>query len=100
MVVVHALPLEHINTAHIHTNAQIQEEGSATIKKMVKNSELNTPLMLWVIAYCMSTGFTSPPASLLTMLRRIFGSWIQSRVCEKGNKVLRDAETRSNMSKA
>ena len=34
------------------------------------------------------------------LLERTFGGWVQTRVNEKGNKVLRDAQARDNASKA
>ena len=56
--------------------------------------------MSWSIAYAASTGWTFAPEPLLKMLQGLFRGWGQSRVNEKANKVLRDAETRENASKA
>ncbi len=65
---------------------------------MVERSRLNLPFMLFMIAYAASTGFTTVPQGMRDMLVAWRRGWLQSRVNEKGNKVLRDHEQRDNAS--
>ena len=46
------------------------------------------------IAYALSTDFAEVPKGLMDMADAIFASRLQSRINEKGNKVLREAEMR------
>ena len=67
---------------------------------MVKNSRLNSPFVLIMIAYAQAADWGTPPLPMREMISAAFSGWIQSRINEKGNKVCRDCETRGNMSKA
>jgi len=66
---------------------------------MVERSRLNLPFMLFMIAYAASSQFTTVPQGMRDMLDAWRRGWLQSRVNEKGNKVLRDSENRDNASK-
>ena len=68
------------------------------MQQTVRRSRLGQPLMLHAIAYGLSAEFKTVPGGLKEMADVIFSSQVQSRINEKGNKVLRDAEKRSNMS--
>ena len=65
---------------------------------MVRRSRLGQPLMLHAIAYGRGAEFKTVPRGLKEMADVIFSSQVQSRINEKGNMVLRDAEKRGNMS--
>jgi len=57
--------------------------------------------MLFCIAYGKLCNFKAPmPAPMRDLLQRSARGWVQSRINEKGNKVIRDAETRNQASKA
>ena len=51
------------------------------------------------MAYAMSTDFLSVPHAMLDLAQRCFSGWLQSRINEKANKVLREAESKDNCSK-
>ena len=68
------------------------------VQRMVRRSKLGQPAMLHAIAYALSTDFAEVPTVLLDMADAIFAPQLQSRVNEKGNKVLREAEMRDALS--
>ena len=68
------------------------------VQRMVRRSKLGHPVMLHAIAYALSTDFAEVPKALLDMADAIFASQLQSRINEKGNKVLREAEMRDALS--
>ena len=61
---------------------------------------MNQVFMKWCLLFAASTDFTRMPDQLREMLSDAFSGWLQSRVNEKGNKVMRDAEKRNNASQA
>ena len=61
------------------------------VQRMVRRSKLGQPVMLHAIAHALSTDFAD-------MADAIFASSLQSRINEKGNKVLREAEMRDAIS--
>ena len=67
-------------------------------QRMVRRSKLGQPVMLHAIAYALSTDFAAVPKGLMDMADAIFASQLQSRINEKGNKVLREAEMRDALS--
>ena len=54
--------------------------------------------MLHAIAYGASQDWATVPAGLQEIANVIGTAWIQSRINEKGNKVMRDSEQRDNRS--
>lgn len=74
--------------------------GGAGVRELVGRSRLNGALMLWCIAYAASTNWAWAPSPMLQLLHHVFRGWGQSRINEKGNKVLRDCECRQGASKA
>ena len=68
------------------------------VQRMVRRSKLGQPVMLHAIAHALSTDFAAVPKGLMDMADAIFASQLQSRINEKGNKVLREAEERDAMS--
>ena len=66
----------------------------AALQQNVRRCRVDQPVMLHAIAYGASTGFPTVPDNLMGMARAIFSSQVQSRINEKGNTVLRDAEQR------
>ena len=68
------------------------------VHRMVRRSKLGHPVMLHAIAHALSTDFAEVPKALLDMADAIFASQLQSRINEKGNKVLREAEMRDALS--
>ena len=61
------------------------------VQRMVRRSKLGQPVMLHAIAHALSTDFAEVPKALMDLADAIFASQLQSRVNEKGNKVLREA---------
>ena len=68
------------------------------VQRMVRRSRLSHPVMLHAIAHALSTDFAAVPKGLMDMADAIFASQLQSRINEKGNKVLREAEMRDAIS--
>ena len=77
-----------------------QDKNLPRLKKMTARSRFGSPLMMFCAAYAASTGFTHAPEPMLKLVRHVFEGFLQSRINEKANKVLRDSETRENASKA
>lgn len=73
--------------------------GHAKISGIVKRCRLQQPFQLWCIALAASASWTSVDPRLRDLLANSFSGWVQSRINEKGNKILRDAATRDNASK-
>ena len=69
------------------------------VMKMAKRCILNQPFQQWCIAFAASVDFAYPPKQLVEMIRAFCTSWLQSRINEQGNKVLRDGEAKDNSSK-
>ena len=65
------------------------------VQRMVRRSQ---PVMLHAIAHALSTDSAEVPKALMDMADAIFASQLQSRINEKGNKVLREAEMRDALS--
>ena len=68
------------------------------VQRMVRRSRLGQPLMLHAIAHALSTDFATVPKCRMGMANASFASQVQSRVNERGNKVVREAEKRGCMS--
>ena len=51
------------------------------------------------IAFAVETDFLQPSAKIVEMVRAMMG-WMQSRINENANEILRDSEQRDNASKA
>ena len=66
---------------------------------MVKRSRLNLPVMKFCIVFAATVDFEYAPPQLLEIVTALMSGWLQSRINEKGAKVIRDAETRDNASK-
>ena len=80
-----------------------EDRNSAKLNGIVARSRMNHSVMKYAIAYAMSTDFaamTPPPLRLVEMVRHLFRGWAQSRINEKGNKVLRETELRGSNGKA
>ena len=77
-----------------------EARGGATVRKILERSTLHGIFMKFCLVFAGATNFTTMPPQLLEMLLDLFCGWLQSRVIEKGNKVMRDSETRENASKA
>ena len=73
-------------------------DGGPKLKPLVKRCRLQQLFILWCIAYCASTDWKVVPEGLRMLLEAAFSGWLQSRVVEKGNKVLRDMEKRRSTS--
>ena len=73
--------------------------GQSKIAHMVKRCRLQQPYMLWCIAFAMQTNFATVCPALKDMLERVFVGWVQTRINEKANKVLRDSQNRESSSK-
>ena len=65
---------------------------------MVKRCRLMNPYHLWCIAFAATSQWADVRQELLFLLERTFSGWVQSRINEKGNKVIMDAH-RDNASK-
>ena len=68
------------------------------VQRMVRRSKLGQPVMLHAIAHALSTDFAAVPKGLMDMADAIFASQLQSRINQKGNKVVREAEQRDALS--
>ena len=68
------------------------------VQRMIRRRKLGQPVMLHAIAYALSTDFAEVPKGLMDMADENFASQLQSRISEKGNKVLREAEMRDAIS--
>jgi hypothetical protein len=55
--------------------------------------------MQWAIAYGFLGKFKWCVPQLRELIENSFKGWIQTRVLEQGNKILREAETKDNSSK-
>ena len=67
---------------------------------MVKRCRLGQPYALWCIAFAAQSQWKEVSSHLKSLLERTFKGWVQTRINEKANKVLRDAQNRDNASKA
>ncbi len=86
--------------ASVHqANRITQAMPSAMIQAMVKRCILEQPLMQWCMAFSACVDFTHPPKQLLEIVQALFGGWLQSRINEQANKILRDGERTDNASK-
>ena len=75
-------------------------KGSILIGGIVARCRLQQPYHLWAIALAAPSQFALPMhPKLLELVQLSFRSWGQTRINEKANKVLRDAERRDNASK-
>ena len=68
------------------------------VSDMVNRCRLTNPFHLWCIAFAATSQWTEVRQELRLLLERTFACWVQSRINEKGNKVIRDAH-RDNASK-
>ena len=75
-----------------------EERKFVKVQRMVRRSKLGQPVMLHAIAYALSTDFAEVPKGLRGLADAIFASQLQSRINEKGNKVLREAGKRGPLS--
>jgi hypothetical protein len=76
----------------------LEEQCSALATSLCCNSSLETPFMRVAIAFAVETDFLHPSAKIVEMVRAMMG-WMQSRINENANKILRDSEQRDNASK-
>ena len=74
--------------------------GIAKIKRIVDRCRLGHPFEQWCIAYAATSQWNHVPPPLLSLLRDTFRGWTHSRINEKANKDLRDAQTRDKLAKA
>ena len=74
--------------------------ASASVQRYVRRSALSQPVMQWCIAFAASAAWGKPPRQLLELLACVARGWLQSRINEQGNKILREGEARNNASKA
>lgn len=74
--------------------------GLAKVSAMVNRCRLLQPFHLWCIAFAATSQWEHVSNHLDKLLRNTFSGWVQTRINEKGNKVLRDAQMRDNASKA
>ena len=70
----------------------------AKVSAMVKRCRLMNPFHLWCIAFAATSQWTEVRPEFRLLLERTFACWVQSRINEKGNKAIRDAN-RDNASK-
>ena len=59
---------------------------------------LARPFQQWMIAFALTTDFKTPTKQMLEMASAMGQSWLQSRINEEGNKILRDNQHRNNAS--
>ena len=80
----------------------VQQERvhSPRVKTAVSRCRLQQPFYQWCLGLAASSQFGEVIAPLASMLRDTFAGWVQSRVCEKANKVLRESEKQQNPNKA
>lgn len=77
-----------------------EDKGSGVLKKAAERSVLGQVVMQWAIAFAAATNFKSASSQLKQLVQRIFGTWLQSRINEQANKVLRDSERSKRANKA
>ncbi|MCP4242917.1 MAG: hypothetical protein GY772_20380 [bacterium] len=65
---------------------------------MVKRCVLRQPWQQWCIAFAACVNFTHPPQALREMVSALWEGWLQSRINEQGNKILREGERKDNSS--
>ena len=83
-----------------HENREAQaHSGYAKIANILQKHRFKQPFMLWAIYLAATSQFKGVHPTLMRMLLSLFRSWVQTRICEKANKVIRDACTRVNASK-
>ena len=51
-----------------------------------------------MIAFALTTDFEKPTLQMIEMASAMGQSWLQSRINEEGNKIMRDAQHRNNAS--
>lgn len=76
-----------------------EDHAHGKVSEMTRRSRMNHPFMMWCIAYAQSTNWTTVPDGLLTLAKRAFRGWLQSRIVEKANKVVRECEQRDQNNK-
>ena len=59
---------------------------------------LTKPLQQWMIAFALTTYFEAPTQQMLEMASAMGQSWLQGRINEEGNKILRDQQHPNNAS--
>jgi hypothetical protein len=69
----------------------MQASSHILLQKMANRSVLGQPLMQWVIAFAAAEDFNSASSQLMELVRAIFQTWLQSRINEQANKILRDS---------
>jgi hypothetical protein len=69
----------------------IQASGHIVLNKLAARSVLGQPLMQWAIAFAAAKDFNSASSQLMELVRAIFQTWLQSRINEQANKILRDS---------
>ena len=74
--------------------------GSRMLVAIVKRCRLNHAFELWCIAFAAASQWKEVNTHLKGLLERTCKGWLLTRINEKANKVLRDAGTRDNASKA
>ena len=72
--------------------------GSSTLSDMAERCCLARPFQQWMIAFALTTDFEKPTLQLIEMASAMGQSWLQSRINEEGNKIMRDAQHRNNAS--
>lgn len=70
--------------------------GNPVLVDMASRCSLAQPFQQWMIAYAMSTNFTEPPSQMLELAEALSQCWLQSRINEQGNKLLRDSELKTS----
>ena len=78
----------------------VQASPSPKIRLYAFRSALNRPFNQWMMAYAASAKFEYVPAQMMEMIQAFAGSWTQSRINELANKILREMECKTNLSKA
>ena len=76
-----------------------QQRRNDKISKIRKRCRLNHAFEMWCIAFAAISQWLMVNEHLDRLLRRTFSGWHQTRINEKGNKVLRDAARTDNASK-
>ena len=61
---------------------------------------MNQPFFLWCAGLAATSQFKEVTLPLRKLLEDTFSGWVQSRVVEKANKVLRECEKTNNFNKA
>ena len=84
----------------VNTTHHFKEHcGNKKIFDIRKRCRLNHAFEMWCIAFAAISQWLTVSALLDRLLRRTFKGWHQTRINEKGNKVLRDAARTDNASK-